>query len=223
MAFYPERRRRGARDRSTATWSCAGVKTLAVRMDRHCANAAAVVDDARRPPGRVPGPLPRPGRPTPATRWRPGRCGGSGGWCRSWSRPAERPTSAGGGPLDNRLIHRWPNPLGSGRRARSDDATIWPDRRSDPDLPPVGLGQDRRDRLASVGHCGVGQTAATTPLVASGIRTRTSANRSRSCWRRPRAALASGVEGAPMHSPDPQAAGDGSVSPGRRPRRTRPA
>ena len=37
-----------------------GIKTLAVRMDRHCANAARVARDAGRPSGRRVGALPGP-------------------------------------------------------------------------------------------------------------------------------------------------------------------
>ncbi len=40
-----------------------GIKTLAVRMDRHCANAAAVVDLLTRAPQGRPGVLPGPGQP----------------------------------------------------------------------------------------------------------------------------------------------------------------
>ena len=40
-----------------------GVKTLAVRMERHCANARAVVDLLRRPPGRRAGAVPAAPRP----------------------------------------------------------------------------------------------------------------------------------------------------------------
>ena len=51
-----------------------GLKTLAVRMERHCANARQLADWlAEAAAGRA-GLLPRPGRPTPATSSPAGRC-----------------------------------------------------------------------------------------------------------------------------------------------------
>jgi cystathionine beta-lyase/cystathionine gamma-synthase len=59
-----------------------GVKTLAVRMDRHCENARAVVDllAATRPSTAC---STRSSPITPATRPRPSRCATSAAWCRS--------------------------------------------------------------------------------------------------------------------------------------------
>ena len=66
-----------------------GLKTLAVRMDRHCENAAAVAEPAGRAPGRRPGALARPRSTTPATTSPPARCATSAAWSRSrW--PAAR-------------------------------------------------------------------------------------------------------------------------------------
>ena len=60
-----------------------GVKTLAVRMDRHCANARAVVDAAgSSPPGRA-GAVPAARPTTPATPPRPSRCATSAAWSAS--------------------------------------------------------------------------------------------------------------------------------------------
>ena len=57
-----------------------GLKTLAVRMDRHCAGAAAVAEMPLPPPGRVRGALPRPGLPSRPRRGGPadGRLRGDG-------------------------------------------------------------------------------------------------------------------------------------------------
>ena len=46
-----------------------GLKTLAVRMDRHCANAAAIAAFLDGHDGGDVGDLPRACRPTPGTRW----------------------------------------------------------------------------------------------------------------------------------------------------------
>ena len=60
-----------------------GIKTLGVRMDRHCANAERVASYLRRPPGG------RAGATTPGCRDHPGheiaagRCAASAAWCRS--------------------------------------------------------------------------------------------------------------------------------------------
>ena len=57
-----------------------GVKTLAVRMDRHCSNARAVVDLlVRHPAGRARATT-RSSPTTPATRRPPSRCATSAGW-----------------------------------------------------------------------------------------------------------------------------------------------
>ena len=67
-----------------------GIKTLGVRMDRHCDNAERVVElPAGAPDGRR-GALPRAARRTPATRSPPSRCAGSAAWCRSGSPAARR-------------------------------------------------------------------------------------------------------------------------------------
>ena len=50
-----------------------GLKTLAVRMDRHCANAAAIAAFLDGPRGRDVRDLPGPRRPTPGTRSPRGR------------------------------------------------------------------------------------------------------------------------------------------------------
>ena len=55
-----------------------GIKTLAVRMDRHCDNAARVAADAGRAPGGGRGVLPGPARPSGA-RGRAGQMRGFGG------------------------------------------------------------------------------------------------------------------------------------------------
>ena len=69
-----------------------GVKTLAVRMDRHVANAARRRRGARRITRRSIGSCTRASPTIPATRSRHGRCGHRAGWCRSrWS--AARPTA----------------------------------------------------------------------------------------------------------------------------------
>ena len=57
-----------------------GIKTLGVRMDRHCANAQAVADDARRRIRRSTRALPGPARRIPATTSRRARCATSAGW-----------------------------------------------------------------------------------------------------------------------------------------------
>ena len=70
-----------------------GVKTLAVRMERHCANARAIVQMLREHDAvaRVlyPG-LARASRPR---RRAPGRCATSAAWCRSSPRAARTPRS----------------------------------------------------------------------------------------------------------------------------------
>ncbi len=43
-----------------------GLKTLALRMERHCANALAIAEHLSRHPRVQPGPLPRPAEPSPA-------------------------------------------------------------------------------------------------------------------------------------------------------------
>ena len=58
-----------------------GVKTLAVRMERHCANARADRRPARRPPAGRPGALPAAPRPPGPRRRRASRCATSAGWC----------------------------------------------------------------------------------------------------------------------------------------------
>ena len=52
-----------------------GLKTLAVRMDRHCANAAEVVEVLAGPPGRGPGLLPGAGDPPRPRGGRPADAG----------------------------------------------------------------------------------------------------------------------------------------------------
>ena len=66
-----------------------GVKTLGVRMDRHCDNAERVVEFLDRAPEGRPGALPGPARAPRATRWRPSRCAASAAWSAS-GRPAAR-------------------------------------------------------------------------------------------------------------------------------------
>ena len=71
-----------------------GVKTLAVRMDRHCANAAAVAAFLERHP-RVDRVL-YPGLPShPGPQRSPrARCGTSAGWSRSSSRTSRKPSTS---------------------------------------------------------------------------------------------------------------------------------
>ena len=86
-AVPPERDGRGA-----GPFDCwlvlRGIKTLGVRMDRHCDNAERVAELLAAHPAVAAVLLPRAGRPTPGTRSRPGRCAGSAGWSRS--APARR-------------------------------------------------------------------------------------------------------------------------------------
>ena len=66
-----------------------GVKTLAVRMERHCANARADRRPARRPPRGRPGALPAAARPSRPRRGGASRCATSAGWCRFTLRGGE--------------------------------------------------------------------------------------------------------------------------------------
>ena len=59
------------------------MKTLAVRMDRHCANAAAVADALAGHPAVASVLYPGPAPTIPATASPPSRCGTSGAWSRS--------------------------------------------------------------------------------------------------------------------------------------------
>ncbi len=59
-----------------------GAKTLGVRMDRHCANAARVVDLLTRTPTSRRSTTPA-SPTTRVTTSRPGRCAASAAWCRS--------------------------------------------------------------------------------------------------------------------------------------------
>ena len=63
-----------------------GIKTLAVRMDRHCANAEAVVELLLAAPDGRARCSTRGCTATPATTSRRARCGTSAAWCRSGSR-----------------------------------------------------------------------------------------------------------------------------------------
>ena len=84
-----------------------GIKTLALRMERHSDNAELVVAGAGEAPEGREGLLPGPaGAPGPRGRRR-SRCAASAGWCRSATRTASRP--------------RW-----TWRRARS--CSSWPSR-----------------------------------------------------------------------------------------------
>ena len=74
-----------------------GVKTLAVRMDRHCANAAAVAAFLERHARVTACPLPRLPVPPRARRSRRGRCGTSAGWCRSCSTTSRRRSTSSHG------------------------------------------------------------------------------------------------------------------------------
>ena len=66
-----------------------GLRTLGVRMDRHCDNAERIVDQLVAHP-RVTEVF-YPGlRRTAVTRWRPSRCVGSAEWSRSASRAARQ-------------------------------------------------------------------------------------------------------------------------------------
>ena len=71
-----------------------GVKTLALRMDRHCENALAVAGFLHDAPGRGPGPLPGPGR-RPGSR--PGRPPDARGFRRDGLVRAGRRRGGGGG------------------------------------------------------------------------------------------------------------------------------
>ena len=64
-----------------------GVKTLGVRMDRHCDNAERIADYLRDHRGGRARCSTRAWPTTRATRRRPSRCAASAGWCRS-ARPA---------------------------------------------------------------------------------------------------------------------------------------
>ena len=71
-----------------------GVKTLAVRMDRHCDERARRSSQMLRAHDAVARVLyPGPRRATPATTSRPGRCATSAAWCRSSPRAARTPRS----------------------------------------------------------------------------------------------------------------------------------
>ena len=87
-----------------------GVKTLAVRMDRHCSSAMAVAADARRPPRGRRRSLPGP-RVAPRPRGRgAARCAASAGWSASSRRAARRPRSRSRpGPSSS----RWPSRSGA--------------------------------------------------------------------------------------------------------------
>ena len=71
-----------------------GVKTLAVRMDRHCENARAVAALLAEHPAVARRAVPGSRPPIPATRSPAARCGTSAGWCRSSRRAARTPRSA---------------------------------------------------------------------------------------------------------------------------------
>ena len=121
--LLPERRRRRPRPLDCYL-VLRGLKTLAVRMDRHCANAAAVVEMLVRPPGRGPGVLPglpshpgHGGRPPDARLRRHGVVRPGGG----------RGGGAGGGPIDP-AVH-------PGRVARGGGVA---DRTPPPDDPRLG-------------------------------------------------------------------------------------
>ncbi len=84
-----------------------GVKTLALRMDRHCSNAARscsfCTSTTRSPRCSI------PGCPTiPATRWPAARCATSAGWSRS-SPPAARTlrSMSSPAPASSRSPSRW--------------------------------------------------------------------------------------------------------------------
>ena len=57
-----------------------GLKTLALRMERHCGNAAAVAAGWRQHPQVERVLLPGPARAIRSTRWRSGRCTASAAW-----------------------------------------------------------------------------------------------------------------------------------------------
>ena len=57
-----------------------GIKTLAVRMERHCENASAIVAHAREAPRGRAGALPRARRPPGPRGRRGGRCATSAAW-----------------------------------------------------------------------------------------------------------------------------------------------
>ncbi len=71
------------RRRSTATSCSAGLKTLAVRMDRHCAQRPRDRRPARRPRQGRACALPAAPRPSGPRARRRSRCATSAGWCRS--------------------------------------------------------------------------------------------------------------------------------------------
>ena len=68
------------RARSTATSCCAGIKTLAVRMERHCHNAQAVATLLLVHPAVSSRPLPGHPDPSRPRRSRDARCATSAGW-----------------------------------------------------------------------------------------------------------------------------------------------
>ncbi len=85
-----------------------GVKTLAVRMDRHCAERGAGGGHAGRASRRSRRCATRGCPATPAMRWRPSRCGASAGWCRSGCAAAgRRPSRLAAGPGCSRWGSRW--------------------------------------------------------------------------------------------------------------------
>ena len=75
-----------------------GLRTLAVRMDRHCDNAEKVVEFLVGHPAVTPGLLPGPARPSRPRGGGAADDAGSAGWCRSGSPAASsrRSTSASG-------------------------------------------------------------------------------------------------------------------------------
>ena len=66
-----------------------GLKTLALRMERHSENARGWRRSSRGIPRSSASSTPA-SRATPAMKSRAGRCGTSGGWCRSSSNPSRR-------------------------------------------------------------------------------------------------------------------------------------
>ena len=159
----PERGRAAFRDRWTATSCSAGIKTLALRMDRHCANAAAVAELLPGTPpsssvlypglARPPGPR---GRPTPDGGLRrdgvvrPGRRGAG----RPRGRPLDVALHVGRVPRGGRVADRAPPPhdprVGPGLAPRRRPGTDPPVGRSgDPRRPPR-----RPDRLPRSGRPG---------------------------------------------------------------------
>ncbi len=80
-----------------------GLKTLAVRMDRHCDNAERIVGLPRRSTRGSRRCSTRAAPSTPVTRSRPGRCAGSAAWSASGSAAAwRRPSASASGPRSSR-------------------------------------------------------------------------------------------------------------------------